>query len=1776
MLAASNWRVKWLFIVPLLIFCLALGSGGAWAAQEEGTAEGQLAEAGGKAALTETVTVKVYGRHGLLLEEQVTLGTGELTLPGGEVYRYDRPTALAALALALEQRKIPWAITALGGGKEALRLPFAPGPWGWFVEPGGGEETALGKTYLASGETLVVYPLSEKPPAGSKDIRPEEGPDQGAHPQFKALAEENRGPQAAGVKSGVIAGGGYHSLALKQDGTVWAWGHNGWGELGDGTKKTRVTPVQVQGLTDVVAVSGGVGYSLALKSDGTVWTWGRNDYGQLGDGTTEDRLTPVQVQGLADVVAVAATWYHSLALKSDGTVWAWGRNWAGQLGDGTKKTRVTPVQVQGLTDVVAVAAGCERSLAVKRDGTVWVWGSNAYGALGDGTEECCRLTPVQVQGLADVVAVAAGDFHSLALKFDGTVWTWGRNWYGELGDGTREKRLYPVQVQGLADVVAVAAGDEHSLALKSDGTVWAWGRNWAGQLGDGTREDRLTPVQVQGLTDVIAVSGEASHSLALKSDGTVWAWGYNYFGQLGDGTKKSRVTPVQVRDLNVKPQPPGDQLPGDQHPGGQPPVASFTFTPAVPVAGEEITFDASASCDPDGGSLTYEWDFGDGTRLKTTDPRATNVYTDPGYYRVLLTVTDDQGEFSITSQFLGVIGEGQVVEEIKNRESITVGPWTVFADTITKISESTYKAKGNVVLNGWIRTDADLTIDTAKKEIRAPFGSLYITPGSLLGLNAKAGKIVIYQGEIALQGGELQLLSNVPGKIYLDGMPFELKKLSLVDGLLEAELEGEIINARYSIKKVRIGPQGISFEVKLEGSENFPILYKGFELKNVTLKYDSMEDILDGESTVGIPKLWNINGLHGALGFREGKLNRLGLGAQLDPGVPLGSTSMVMTRLYGEANNMAIGPLTIEGQTDLAAAGGIKIDGYPIFSAKDVTATIDFSWRLSTEGDVYLFKYKLGDAKAALSAAEGLDVSASINLLDIFEGKTGFKVTPRLYVSGSATGTIRAPKGWKVIGGKEIAEVEGVVDSEKISTGFKFLELFKVTVKFYYASGFQVLGLQPEGNASCLGSYVIDGQRVDVGTNLKPIATRKAQMQSYGAQAGGPSFVLDQPYNEVVVCVTWEEGDSAITLVTPDGTRVAAQESITELYGVKSLKLEKEAYFVLTRPAMGTYRVEYDENKLTGLQVEALNVNIEPTLTFSEVSYDPAQKAVQISWTAEDPDDNAEITLCYDRDKSGADGIPFASGFFTGDHQGTYRWDLSNIPTGRYYVYAKVDDGKNAPVTVYSDTPIDHVHPQAPPPPAGVSARTRNGGLDLSWKNPPGVTCCLVTVIDPGTGDILLAFPVEGEESYHISREAIAPGEYLVKLEAVTAGDVRSVPVETRVAVVDATPPVLDLHWSNDTGITADEKLTLTASLDEGVAVTVYHQGQPVRTGLTGNISETFILDKGCNYFRVHAVDREGDEAEEEYEIYYDDIKPFLEINKVEKEMQNGRVYVLIQGTTIPGGSLTINEQSVAVDIYGSFSGSVLLPDNNVIMLRVEDRAGNETTRVLQYTVEGLFVAGTEPVDGATDVPVDRAITVTFSKDVQPGPAYDSITLKNAAGGAVSVTKNIGGRVLTIKPNASLACSTTYTVTIPAGAVQDAAGNGLAGDYAFSFTTAATHKKAVPRYVYFQSGSDMVVVDYAKAVNDAMNDDNTLYNAVKQYVGEAEVSGAPVIVETDTQVVLDYQKALGAGKRITEIINDPGYRTVRPEVQKELRVENGKAVIVVMQPGMDGARHLTY
>lgn len=344
------------------------------------------------------------------------------------------------------------------------------------------------------------------------------------------------------------AGGQLHSLALKPDGTVWAWGKNTQGQLGDGTTVEKHRPVQVNGLTNIKDISTSYPYSLALKKDGTVWSWGFNQKGQLGDGTLTDRHIPVQITDLENIVLISAGYCHGTAVKSDGTVWAWGYNYYGQLGDGSNTDRLTPVQVKGLTNIVSISSEAHHNLAVSSDGKVWAWGNNRYGQLGDSTTEN-RNTPVQIPGLTSISSVSIASVHSLALKSDGTVWAWGYNGRGILGDGTTSERHSPVKVTGLSDCKAIIADEMHNLILKSDGTVWAWGSNVFGQLGDGTTIDKLTPIVIPGLSDISVISAGHVHSFASKADGTLWVWGDNSMGQLGIGTTADKLTPVQITDF---------------------------------------------------------------------------------------------------------------------------------------------------------------------------------------------------------------------------------------------------------------------------------------------------------------------------------------------------------------------------------------------------------------------------------------------------------------------------------------------------------------------------------------------------------------------------------------------------------------------------------------------------------------------------------------------------------------------------------------------------------------------------------------------------------------------------------------------------------------------------------------------------------------------------------------------------------------------------------------------------------------------------------------------------------------------------------------------------------------------------------------------------------------------------------------------------------------------------------------------------------------------------
>jgi len=350
----------------------------------------------------------------------------------------------------------------------------------------------------------------------------------------------NRAGGSGGTVIAVTAGI-WHNAAIKSDGTLWAWGSNGGGQLGIGTSDfdDHLTPVQI-GAATWASVSANANYTVAIKTDGTLWAWGMNDYGQLGIGTSDDDFhpNPVRIGAETNWASVSTSGISSVAIRTDGTLWAWGYN-RGLLGDGTEEDRYSPVQIG--TGYAFVETDSGFTAAIKSDGTLWAWGNGAL--IGDGTTED-RSSPVKI-GTATWTSVSSVS-HIAAIKSDGTLWAWGHNEDGQLGNGKSGAYEYessPVQIGTDTNWKSVSVGDDYTVAIKTDGTLWTWGSNDYGQLGIGTSGEetgRNSPVQIG--TGYASVSAGRAHTLAIKTDGTLWAWGR---GPLGDGTTQ-RTIPVRI------------------------------------------------------------------------------------------------------------------------------------------------------------------------------------------------------------------------------------------------------------------------------------------------------------------------------------------------------------------------------------------------------------------------------------------------------------------------------------------------------------------------------------------------------------------------------------------------------------------------------------------------------------------------------------------------------------------------------------------------------------------------------------------------------------------------------------------------------------------------------------------------------------------------------------------------------------------------------------------------------------------------------------------------------------------------------------------------------------------------------------------------------------------------------------------------------------------------------------------------------------------------------
>lgn len=349
-----------------------------------------------------------------------------------------------------------------------------------------------------------------------------------------------------------VSTGAGHTLAIKTDGTLWAWGNNNYGQLGTNGVGNVTVPTKVGTDNDWVAVSTNYTVSMARKANGTLWTWGNNDFGQLGLGINYNSSIPQQLPG-NDWQAFSAGAEHCLAVKTNGTLWAWGNNNFGQLGDGTVVNSNVPIQIGTDNNWSVPFANFENQAVLKTNGTLWVWGTNSYGQLGLGNSTQ-YFTPQQVGTDNDWTQVSNADSYLLALKSNGTLWGCGLNYAGQLGNGTTNSPNTFLQSGTATNWTVIAGGSASSVGLQADGTVWAWGSNTSGQIGNNTFTDYTSPVQTGFLaTNWTRINSNGINVAGIRSDNSFWAWGNNFFYQLGDGTNTERRAPVQVVCLSTLP-----------------------------------------------------------------------------------------------------------------------------------------------------------------------------------------------------------------------------------------------------------------------------------------------------------------------------------------------------------------------------------------------------------------------------------------------------------------------------------------------------------------------------------------------------------------------------------------------------------------------------------------------------------------------------------------------------------------------------------------------------------------------------------------------------------------------------------------------------------------------------------------------------------------------------------------------------------------------------------------------------------------------------------------------------------------------------------------------------------------------------------------------------------------------------------------------------------------------------------------------------------------------
>ncbi len=342
---------------------------------------------------------------------------------------------------------------------------------------------------------------------------------------------------------------GFHTTAQKPDGSVWGWGYGGFGAIGNGTDFNELSPIQILPSTNWQKIKSGSNNTFAIKSDGTLWGSGNNVAGCLGiNSFSLYSQVFVQIGTSTNWKDVAPCDFYTIALKSDNTIWGWGQNDGYQMGNGTCcNNQLSPILISAETDWKQIEGSDSRSVfAIKNNGTLWCWGSNLSSMLG-GTQLFERMFPTQHNPDTDWKEMSAGYDHMLILKTNNTLWAWENGEYGSCGDTLPVDwaRFVPIQI-GTSTWKTVSAGNRTSFGIKTDGTLWAWGYNNAGQLGNGNTVDQRLPVQIGTANNWATISAGQQHIMAQKTDGSLWAWGNNDAGQLGNGTTTNELVPTLI------------------------------------------------------------------------------------------------------------------------------------------------------------------------------------------------------------------------------------------------------------------------------------------------------------------------------------------------------------------------------------------------------------------------------------------------------------------------------------------------------------------------------------------------------------------------------------------------------------------------------------------------------------------------------------------------------------------------------------------------------------------------------------------------------------------------------------------------------------------------------------------------------------------------------------------------------------------------------------------------------------------------------------------------------------------------------------------------------------------------------------------------------------------------------------------------------------------------------------------------------------------------------